>query len=95
MFKIEILNATLTPSTSNQLRNVKTKRWKYRNITIQPGGNDDRKSEDIAFFVNAGLSIAMITVNNFFTTKGTSSPILRRNEEDRVKWCAMKKWLMI
>ena len=30
-----------------------------------------------------------------YTTKGTSSPILRRSEEDRVKLCDMKTKLMI
>ena len=29
-------------------------------------------------------------MNYIYTTKGTSSPILRRSEEDRVKLCGMK-----
>ena len=28
---------------------------------------------------------------NIYSTKGTSSQILRRTEQDRVKWCAMKR----
>ena len=27
---------------------------------------------------------------DIYTTKGTSSLILRRNEEDKLKWCATK-----
>ena len=29
-------------------------------------------------------------INIIYTTKGTSSPILRRSEKDRVKLCDMK-----
>ena len=31
-----------------------------------------------------------IQVHNIYTTKGTSSPILRRSEEERFKVCDMK-----
>ena len=36
------------------------------------------------------IHTAMIESGNIYTTKGTSSPILRRSEEDRVKLCDMK-----
>ena len=62
IFRIEIRNASATPSKSYQLRNVNTIRWESRNITTQPGENDDRKSDVIAFVVNAGMNI---TANNF------------------------------
>ena len=63
IFRIEIRNASATPSTSNQLRNVNTIPWESRNITTQPGEIDDRKSEVIAFVVNAVMNI---TANNFY-----------------------------
>ena len=62
-FGIEIRNASATPSQSNQLRNVNTIRWESWNISTQPGEIDDRKSEDIAFVVNAGMNI---TANNIY-----------------------------
>ena len=61
---MEILNASTTPSKSNQLRNVNTVRWESRNITIQPGEIDDRESEFIAFVVKAG--IMNIIADNFY-----------------------------
>ena len=63
IFRIELRNASTTPSKSNQLRNVNTIRWESRNITNQPGEIDDWKSEVIAFVVNAGMNI---TANNFY-----------------------------
>ena len=63
IFRIEIQNASATPSKSNQLRNVNTIRWESRNITTQPGEIDDRKPEVIAFVVNAGMNI---TANDFY-----------------------------
>ena len=54
---MEIQNACKTPSKSNQLRNVNTVRWESWNITTQPGGIDDRKSEVIVFVVNADVNI--------------------------------------
>ena len=62
IFRIEIRNASATPSKSNQLRNVNTIRWESRTITIQAEEIDYRKSEVIAFVVNAGMNI---TANNF------------------------------
>ena len=62
-FRMEIRNASATPSKSNQLRNVNTIGWESRNITTQPGEIDNRKSEVIAFDVNAGMNI---TANNFY-----------------------------
>ena len=61
---MEIGNASATPSKSNQLRNVNTIRWESRNITTQPGEIDDRKSEVIAFVVNAGMNINANNFNN-------------------------------
>ena len=63
VFRIEIRNASATPSKSNQLRNVNTIRWESGNITTQPGEIYDRKSEVIAFIVNAAMNI---TANNFY-----------------------------
>ena len=62
IFRIEIRNASATPSKSNLLKNVNTIRWESRNITTQPGKIDNMKSVVIAFVVNAGMNI---TVNNF------------------------------
>ena len=60
---MEIKNASATPSKSNQLINVYTVRWESRTITTQLGEIYDRKSEIIAFDVNAGMNI---TANNFY-----------------------------
>ena len=60
---MEIRKASATSSKSNQLRNVHTIQLESRNITTQPGNIDDRKSEVIASFVNAGMNI---TANNFY-----------------------------
>ena len=60
---MEIQNASRTPSKSNQLRNVNTVRWESRDVTTQPWGIDDRKTEVIAFVVNAGINV---TANNFY-----------------------------
>ena len=59
---MEIQNASTTSSKSNQLRNVNTVRWETRNVTPQPWEINNRKSEVIAFVVNAGVNV---TANNF------------------------------
>ena len=48
---------------SNQLRNVNTVRWESWNVTTQPWEINDRKSEVIAFVVNAGMNV---TTNIFY-----------------------------
>ena len=60
---MEIQNASTTPSKSNQLRNVNTVRWESWKVTTQPWEIYDRKSEIIAFVVNAGMNV---TANNFY-----------------------------
>ena len=60
---MEIQNASATPSKSNQLRNVNTVRRKSWNVTTQTWEINDRKSEVIAFVVNAGMNV---TTNNFY-----------------------------
>ena len=37
ILRIEIQNASTTPSISNQLKNVNNIRWEFRNITTQQG----------------------------------------------------------
>ena len=59
---MEIQNASTTSSKFNQVRNVDTVRWKSRNVTTQPWGINNRKSEVIVFVVNAGMNV---TANNF------------------------------
>ena len=51
-------------SKSNHLRNFNTVRWELRHITTQPGV-DSRKSEVIAFVVNAGMNII---ANNIYVS---------------------------
>ena len=63
---MEIENASTTPSKSNKLRNVNTVRWESWNLTTQPWEINDRKSEVIAFVVNAGMNV---TTNNFLCLK--------------------------
>ena len=63
VFRMEIQNASTTSSKSNQLRNVNTARWMYGNVTTQPWKINNRNSEVIAFFVNAGMNV---TANNFY-----------------------------
>ena len=63
IFKIEIQNASTTPSKSNQLRNINTLRWESLDVTTQPWEIYNRKSEVIVFVVNAGMNV---TVNNFY-----------------------------
>ena len=60
---MEIQNVSTTPSKSNQLRNVNTVRWESWNVTTQPWEIHDRKSEIIAFVVNAGMNV---TANYFY-----------------------------
>ena len=57
IFRMEIQNASTRPSKSNKLRNVNTVRQDFRNITIYPEEINYRKSEVIAFVVNAGMNI--------------------------------------
>ena len=59
---MKIENASTTPSKSNQLRNVNTVRWESGNVTAQPW-EVNRKSEVIAFVVNAGMNV---TANNCY-----------------------------
>ena len=59
---MEIQNASTTSSKSNQLRNVNTVRRESWNITTQPWEINNRKSEVIAFVVNAGMNV---NANNF------------------------------
>ena len=61
IFRMEIQNAVTTPCNSHQLRNGTTIRSESRNVTTQPGETDNRKSEVIAFVVNAGVNV---TANN-------------------------------
>ena len=62
MIRNDIRNASTTPSNANQQRNVNTLRMESRNITTEPGEIDDRKSEVITLFVNAGMNITAITL---------------------------------
>ena len=62
ILRMEIQNASTTSSKSNQLRNVITVRWESGNVTTQPWEINNRKSEVIAFVVNAGMNV---TANNF------------------------------
>ena len=54
------------------MRNVNTIRWESRNITTQPGEINDRKSEVIAFVVNAGMNIIDNTTFIFKSKKRVS-----------------------
>ena len=63
IFRMEIQNASTTSRKSTQLRNVDTVRWESGNVTTQPGEINYRKSEVIAFVVNAGMNV---TANNFY-----------------------------
>ena len=60
---METQNASATHSKSNQLRNVNTVRLESWNVTTQPWEINNRKSEVIAFVVNAGMSVTTI---NFY-----------------------------
>ena len=60
---MEIQNASTAPSKSNELRNVNTVRRESGNVITQPWGINNRKSEVIAFVVNAGINV---TANNFY-----------------------------
>ena len=60
---MEIQNASTTPSKSNQLRNVNTVRWESGDVTTQPFEINNRKSDLIAFVVNACMNV---TANNFY-----------------------------
>ena len=60
---MEIQNASTTPSKNNQLRNVNAVRWESGNVTAQPWEINNRKSEVIAFVVNAGMNF---TANNCY-----------------------------
>ena len=63
IFRMEIQNASTTPSKSAQLQNVNTVRWESWNVTTQPWEINDRNSEVIAFVVNDGMNV---TSNNFY-----------------------------
>ena len=61
-YRMEIQNASTTPSKFNQLRNVHTVRLESRNVATQPWEINNRNSEVIAFVVNASMNV---TANNF------------------------------
>ena len=61
--RMEIQNASTASRKYNQLRNVNTVRWESGNVTTQPWEINNRKSEVIAFVVNAGMNV---TANNFY-----------------------------
>ena len=65
---MEIQNASTTPSKSKQLRNVNTVRLESWNVTTQPWKMNDRKSEVIAFVVNAGMNVT-IPITLIFKSK--------------------------
>ena len=75
--RMEIQNASTTPSKSNKLRNVNTVRWETRNITTKPGEIDYRKSKGIAFVVNAGMNV---TVNNMNINSTATYWMLEKNK---------------
>ena len=58
-----IQNASTTSSKSNQLRNINSRRYQSGNVTTQPWEINNRKSEVIAFVLNAGMNV---TANNFY-----------------------------
>ena len=58
-----IQNASTILSKSNQLQIVNTVGWESWIVTSQSWEINDRKSELIAFVVNAGMNV---TTNNFF-----------------------------
>ena len=60
---MEIQNASTTPSKSYQMWNVNTVWLESRNVTTQPWEINDRKTEFIAFVVNAGMNV---TTNNLY-----------------------------
>ena len=66
---MEIQNASTTSSKSNQLRDVNTVRWESENVITQPWEINIRKSEVIAFVVNASMNV---TANNLMYVSGTS-----------------------
>ena len=69
---MEIQNASTTPSKSNQLRNVNTVWWESWNVTTQPWEiNDHRKSEVIAFVVNAGMNVTTNTLLYYSSSSWT------------------------
>ena len=61
IFRMEIKNASTTPSKSNQLQIVNTERWESWNVTTQPGEIDYMKSEVMAFGVNACRNVTVKT----------------------------------
>ena len=60
---MEIQNASTTSSKSNQLQNVNFVRLESGNVTTQPGEINNRKSEVIAFVVNAGMNVTANNIN--------------------------------
>ena len=65
-----IQNTSTTPNKSNQLRNVQPVRWESGDVTTQPWEINNRKSEDIAFVVNAGMNV---TAKTFILKSKTKS----------------------
>ena len=66
IFRMELQNGSAISSKSNQLQNVNTERGESSNITTQPGQIFDRKSEVIAFVVNAGMEVTSNTKCIFY-----------------------------
>ena len=60
---MEIQNAGTTPNKSNQLRNANTVRLESENVTTQPLEINNRKSEEIAIVVNAGMNVTSNNLN--------------------------------
>ena len=63
IFRMEIQHACTTSSKSNQLRYLNTVRWESGNVATKSWEINNRKSEVIAFVVNAGMNV---TANNFY-----------------------------
>ena len=59
---MEIQSASTASSKSYQPKNINTVRWESRSVTTQPWEINKRKSEVIAFVVNAGMNV---TANTF------------------------------
>ena len=62
IFKMGIQIAITIPSKSNQLRNVNTVRSESGNVYTQPWVINNKKSEVIAFVVNAGMSLPITLI---------------------------------
>ena len=54
---IQNSSTTCTPSKYNQVQNVNTVQWESGNVTTKPWEINNRKSEVVAFVVNAGMNV--------------------------------------